>query len=411
MEGLHAELRDASPTGGPPPSAPPFGDVVWPVVAVASSAVPRLHRGGVAEVAVQGLQRPLLQAVVLASRQVLTLELALRNRGGRSVWDELVGTGPAGPQLYDDFVAEVRADGYSELLTNYPVLGRLWAQLVDDWRNSTAELLNRIESDRAGLAERLGVIELGGLLRVGSARADRHDRGRLVWVLHFEHGSVVYKPRDLRAEQEWNGLISWAGANRAPVRLRSLWVWPRSGYGWEEYASWAPSASEAGVCEYFRRSGALMCLLHLVGGGDAHRENVIAAGDDPVLVDAEALMVSVTHVRSEASAVDVARHRLATSVLRTGLLPHPARVLEEQAVDVAGLDSHGSARLMATGQVMARDARHGMATTIRTLRLNDAPNVVRLPDGSPVVFVVAASSAPSLWARLRGGNSRPAPTA
>ena len=236
MEGLHAELRDAPPTGGPPPSAPPFGDVVWPVVAVASSAVPRLHEGGVAEEAVQGLQRPLLQAVVLASTQVLTFELALRNRGGRSVWDELAGTGPAGPQLYDDFVAEVRADGYSELLANYPVLGRLWAQLVDDWRNSTAELLNRIESDRAGLAERLGVIELGALLRVGSARADRHDRGRLVWVLHFEHGSVVYKPRDLRAEQEWNGLISWAGANRAPVRLRSLWVWPRSGYGWEEYA-------------------------------------------------------------------------------------------------------------------------------------------------------------------------------
>jgi lantibiotic modifying enzyme len=47
--------------------------------------------------------------------------------------------------------------------------------------------------------------------------------------------------------------------------------------------------SEEGLGRFYRNAGALLCLLHVLAGADCHFQNLIACGDDPVLVDAETL--------------------------------------------------------------------------------------------------------------------------
>ena len=64
----------------------------------------------------------------------------------------------------------------------------------------------------------------------------------------------------------------------------------RDGYGWVEYAAPEACPDEATVERYYQRVGALTCLVYLLQGADCHAENLIAAGEHPILVDCETLL-------------------------------------------------------------------------------------------------------------------------
>jgi type 2 lantibiotic biosynthesis protein LanM len=79
----------------------------------------------------------------------------------------------------------------------------------------------------------------------------------------------------------------------------------------------------------------LLALLYAVDATDIHYENLIAAGDQPVLVDVETLF-HPTIAPATTAGPDPAREALAASVTRTALLPH-LLVGEHGALDVSGL--------------------------------------------------------------------------
>lgn len=223
-----------------------------------------------------------------------------------------------------------------ELFRHYPVLARVTAELVSDWVSAQAEFLRRLHRDRSRLAIAFfpGADDLGPVRTLDAGVSDEHHGGRTVLRLRFAHGRrLVYKPRDLGPEQVWGHLVRrWnaaAAANgvRAAPRLRAARVLARGrnggthAYGWME---WVPSVPRRGRTQralYARRAGALLCLFHVLGGTDGHAENLVAAGTDPVLVDAETL----AHPPPPAFPGGSARtERLTRSVLRTFLVPVPA---------------------------------------------------------------------------------------
>ena len=85
-------------------------------------------------------------------------------------------------------------------------------------------------------------------------------------------------------------LLTWLNTAGAPIILRPLRVLDRHTHGWVECAEPAPCADRAAVTRYYQRAGALMCLAYVLQGSDCHAENLIAAGEDPVLVDCETLL-------------------------------------------------------------------------------------------------------------------------
>ena len=73
----------------------------------------------------------------------------------------------------------------------------------------------------------------------------------------------------------------------------------------------------------------MTCLVYLLQGSDCHSENLIAAGEDPVLVDCETLLDPWPRAADRQGDGGRQRARLnrlmRDSVLTTGLLPDAGR--------------------------------------------------------------------------------------
>ncbi|MBC3839212.1 DUF4135 domain-containing protein [Streptacidiphilus sp. 4-A2] len=315
----------AAPVAAPVPAAgisweEGFATVLAPFTRTAADrlirAAERGTAGPVADLAAlrRCFTEQLAAVLVRLARRTLVLELnVLRVRG------TLDG---ATPELrFADFVRRTASRaGLGALLTEYPVLARLLAQASDQAADAWSEILVRLAEDRAAL---VGTVFAGrdpGLLaEVRAGTGDRHQRGRTVTVLTFEHGSrAVLKPRPQAVHRHFNEAVHWLNSRLPGLDLRTLTVLERPGYGWVEHAAAAPCTDGAQVARFYRRLGALLALAHTLGGTDLHFENLIACADQPVLVDLETLFHPI---RSSEDPADPARVLLADSVYRTALLP------------------------------------------------------------------------------------------
>lgn len=246
-------------------------------------------------------------------------------------------TGDDPQERFASFTARLgTSQGLARLLSRYPVLARMLAQSAADAACAMAELTSRLHADRDRIARELFPdTGLGTLIRMELGRGDAHQGNRSVVLLHFEGGSVVYKPRPLEQHALLDEAAAWLSAKVPGLDLRT----PRSvrgdGYGWLEFIEqrWCESVLDAD--RFYRRQGALLALLYAMDGTDMHCENLIASGDQPVLVDAETLLHSGIPFAATAGA-DPAATALHASVHRTGLLPHLV-IGEFGAQDLSGL--------------------------------------------------------------------------
>lgn len=166
------------------------------------------------------------------------------------------------------------------------------------------------------LQEMIGAeARLCGLQWAGS---DVHARGQSVLVAEFGRaGRVVYKPRPMAAEAAFGELVRRFNRH-AGTDLPVLRIVPGAGHGWQEHADGVRTDDAE---TYYRHSGHLLAILHLLGASDMHYENVLNHRGAPVVVDAETLF-SVNMRRSEGpGSVDPAMVVLAESVFSTGFLP------------------------------------------------------------------------------------------
>jgi hypothetical protein len=62
----------------------------------------------------------------------------------------------------------------------------------------------------------------------------------------------------------------------------------RHEYGWAEYILHDLRSEDPAT--YYQLGGSLLAVLHALGARDAHAENVIVAGNSPVLIDAETVL-------------------------------------------------------------------------------------------------------------------------
>ncbi|WBQ06035.1 type 2 lanthipeptide synthetase LanM family protein [Kribbella sp. CA-293567] len=276
----------------------------------------------------QFLHRLGLRLVRLASR-TLVLELArARDRG------ELAGETPA--ERFLDFTH--RLEGGSELaefLAAYPVLARVLGEACRQAVEGHLELLARLAEDREQIVtELLAGTDPGPLVSIETS-GDPHRGGRATAMLTFTDGQqVVYKPRPLDLHQHFNDLVAWMN-DKSGIGLQTVRVLRKPGYGWLEFIRHTSCTDLAEVRRFYHRQGALLALLYVLDGTDMHHENLIAHGDQPVLVDVETLFhpsQSLSGLPSE----DPAYAALHRSVYRTALLPL-LMTGEHGVVDISGL--------------------------------------------------------------------------
>ncbi len=222
----------------------------------------------------------------------------------------------AADYLYREFIGQEPSVRLQNLFAEFPALLVLFDLMEKNWLATLIEFFTRLEADRRELNIHFRSEPLDFPVETLEAGlSDPHCGGRCVVRLHFSNGvCIIYKPRSVAPETRFSELIDRINHYSIPRRLRSAHCWDRGDYGWMENISPSPCSAAADVHAFYWRTGALLGLVHLARGVDMHRENLIAAGEDPVLIDLEGLY-------HPPSSHDARNATAASSILRTGFLP------------------------------------------------------------------------------------------
>jgi lantibiotic modifying enzyme len=175
------------------------------------------------------------------------------------------------------------------LFKKFPVLARLWCQLICQWREHVREVLVRFAADRHALSRAFFSKPLRKIVNAHFGLSDRHHSGRTVARFQFEAGSIIYKPRAGTGESEWFSFLEWMNRRHFRPKLRIACLLQRKSYCWMEYVEAASCKNEAEARRFYQRMGALIAAAYLLKAVDCHRDNLIASGKHPVLVDVDAL--------------------------------------------------------------------------------------------------------------------------
>jgi Domain of unknown function (DUF4135) len=215
------------------------------------------------------------------------------------------------------FLGEKPGERLFVLFRRFPVLSRLWRQLISQWREQVAELLARLVADRNALSHTFLDGQPAGLIvDMRCGLSDPHNHGRTVMFLRFANTSVIYKPRSGDGEWEWSSLLQRMNAQSFRPKVRAAHVLRRKGYCWMECMEASSCKDAAAARRFYRRMGGIVGAAYLLRAADCHRDNVIAAGEHPVLVDAEALWHASPGAKTQTSA---------ELLYRTGFLPSSNR--------------------------------------------------------------------------------------
>lgn len=258
-------------------------------------------------------------ALICSAPMVLELNIA-RVRG------KLEGCSPQDRYHYFLYKFLGTTDALYSFFNKYSVLARLVATRIDEWVSVTTNFLARLECDLDEI--RLIFSEekkfLGKVIDIKDSLSDLHD-GDTVKYLKFESGlEIIYKPRGMGLEEAYFQLLEWFNRSGAPFKFKNIAVLNKGTHGWTEFVSFVGCDNKEQVRNFYRRSGANLCLFYLLGATDCHFENVIAHGEYPVLIDAETVM----HLLAKTPQTNDISNGKKTgcidksfSVLNTGLLP------------------------------------------------------------------------------------------
>jgi type 2 lantibiotic biosynthesis protein LanM len=361
-----------------------FGNLVAPLVAAAEArlaAAVRDTRLRAALLATMPRER-LYQGVL----KTLILELNVARVEGRL-------RGATGEERFADFCEGLCDPARSRAIwAEYPVLARYLRATLDRWVACQREFAERLTADLPALvAAGLLPAEPGPLLRVRADSGDVHRGGRTVALVEFAGGMVVYKPRSLGVDAAFDALVGWFNRHGSGPGLRRLSVVERDGYGWTEFVTADECAGEAAAEAFYTRTGALLALLYLLSAVDFHFENVIAGGDQPVLVDLESLLhqeVSAVTREQGQALDDPVTAFMERSVLNVGLLPTAILIRDANSrrhrVDISGIGGADS-QISLVEVALPEDAGtdHARLTRQRPTMTKDVKNIPVL-NGKPV---------------------------
>lgn len=211
----------------------------------------------------------------------------------------------------DVFEAALVAGGLDDVAADVPALGTVLDLVVDDWCERAVSFVRRLSRDAPVLRDRFGL-----RLPVATVRPVI----RTTIEVGDEHGPVVvYKDRSVGMDRAFAALVTWLDGLSRDRQLIAVDVVDRGDHGWMRHVPHGPVPDGDDRRAFRIRSGMLVCVAHLLGGGDLHAANIRCDGSHPVVVDAEVLL-------RPRRAGDEGPGDSAPSVLATGWLPVPGEV-------------------------------------------------------------------------------------
>lgn len=337
----------------------PFQDlwmtVVDEAVARLRDSLSDLQTRSINDDSFQALGQSLLSRLCNVSVQVLFEQFNLLRPPGVMLLAHLGaggdGQGPPVREYYERFIRQHRADGLDGLLKTFPVLGRYLGLVCLYWRQSNEGMLRRIDADVDALQQTFGIPPSAALIDIKQGLSDPHNEGQAVSVLTFatpdgdSRSRLVYKPKDMGVDLAYQQALDHLNSHSALTPLRSLSIHCGDDYGYMEFVEHRLCRGEDELKRFYRNAGRLTAVLNLLGCTDCHHENLIACGDQLLLIDTETLLeADLPDHLGDASDHQTSlvqsdlQKRFENSVLRSGMLPMWLFVGQARtAVDISAL--------------------------------------------------------------------------
>lgn len=250
-------------------------------------------------------------------------------------------SGDTPKERFQSFIGRLRQQDVAlNILKEYPVLARQLTISVDRWVAVSLEFLQHLCSDWDLIAATFTPnIDPGVLTEVSSGAGDSHRDGRNVIIAKFSSGFViVYKPRSLSLDIHFQNLLHWTNGRGNHPSFKTLKICDRASYGWVEFIEAQTCSSKEEIQRFYQRQGAYLAILYGLEATDFHHENLMAAGEHPVLLDLEALFHPRVGGADLKQADQLASNTLGYSVYGIGLLPHRMWSNDEfEGIDISGL--------------------------------------------------------------------------
>lgn len=206
------------------------------------------------------------------------------------------------------FFLRGKANPTQPVLEFYPALARLWIVQCHHWSRFVREFL-----DRASIFSK-EFLDGRAIQRVKPDLSDLHEGNRAVTKVRFYSGETwYYKPRSGVQELIWFSLLRKINRGGFSPEFRVPRVISKDDHCWIESVSTRPCRNHSQVPRFFFRTGALLYLLYRLRGVDFHAENIVADGENPVLIDCETLL----HPDGSPEGT----MEIAEALVRTGMLP------------------------------------------------------------------------------------------
>jgi type 2 lantibiotic biosynthesis protein LanM len=305
----------------------PFEDLLVPFIEIAKQKLhhrSQHHYHLISEKALAYLERGLLKQLVGLCAFTFELEFAIaRSTQSSSLIRQIEQLQDhSTKQFYSEFVHRLIEDGLLNFFQEYSVLARLMTTTLMFWVDSVEEFLSRLAADWHTIQTTFAEDTLSSVVALQGALSDSHNNGRSIFILKFDSGlKLVYKPKNLGLEQAYFQLLAWFNDHDVPLPFKLLKVINCSTYGWMEFAEAFPCDDPAEIERFYQRAGMVLCIVYSLRGTDCHYENLLACGEQPVLVDLETLLHHRIWTAQEDTASALANEQLQDSVAGTALLP------------------------------------------------------------------------------------------
>jgi len=248
---------------------------------------------------------------------------------------------------FQNFVEKLKEPEFAlKILREYPVLARQVLIGIQQWEYASIEFAERISADWPALTAMFSPDrEIGDLEEFHSGAGDKHRDGRSVIILRFSSGlKLVYKPRSLAIDVHFQELLAWINQYSEMPPFRLLKILDRGTHGWIEFVETQGCETQEQLTRFYERQGGYLALLYALQAVDFHFENLVAAGEHPVLIDLESLFHTLadgTGVR-ESDLERLLGRAMQHSVLSIGLLPQRIWASEKfDGIDMSGLGGRG----------------------------------------------------------------------
>ena len=288
---------------------------------------------------IQRIQRNSLANLLLFQiSRTLTLELHVARLEGK-----LRGATPE--DRFQQFTESLRdPENLQRLLEEYPSLARLLLTTLEHWLQFSLEFLHHLCTDWDEICQvMVPESDPEMLVEVQSGAGDMHKQGRSTLKLRFASGfRLIYKPKLLTIDVHFQQLLDWLNERGDHPAFRLLKLLPKETYGWSEYVQAEACASQEEVARFYERQGSYLALFYALEASDMHLENLIAAGEHPLMIDLEALFHPRIHDLQIQKTHQIGMETFDRSVLRVGLLPQRFWSKRDQTgIDLSGLAGAG----------------------------------------------------------------------